>query len=207
VVDTIPLTIPAQGPEPVIVPTIPVVLIVALGTEPNSIFLSSIAKVDVLIVVVVPLTVKLPVTTKSLLIVEVPVDAPIDNTVAAPAKFTVVAVVLSKAKDVLEVVNDVVITGLILKTNTPVPVSSVIVVAKLALDGVAKNVATPVANPEIPVLIGVVTVILAEPSNDVPLIVTAVANLVVVDELPAKVVAVTVPVKVGDARGALIVSK
>ena len=37
------------------------------------------------------------------------------------------------------------------KTNSPVPVSFVTAVARLALFGVAKNVATPVPNPVIPV--------------------------------------------------------
>lgn len=41
--------------------------------------------------------------------------------------------------------------GVLAKTAEPVPVSSVRVAAKLALEGVAKNVATPVPSPEIPV--------------------------------------------------------
>lgn len=41
-------------------------------------------------------------------------------------------------------------TGLLLKTTFPEPVSSVTANAKLALDGVAKNVATLAANPLIP---------------------------------------------------------
>ena len=46
-------------------------------------------------------------------------------------------------------------TGDVLNTTVPVPVSSVISAAKLALVGVLpKNVATPVPNPEIPVLTG-----------------------------------------------------
>jgi hypothetical protein len=45
-------------------------------------------------------------------------------------------------------------TGLVANTKEPEPVSSVIADAKFALDGVAKNVATPVPNPEIPVLTG-----------------------------------------------------
>jgi hypothetical protein len=36
-------------------------------------------------------------------------------------------------------------------TKEPEPVSSVTALAKLLLDGVAKNVATPVPNPDIPV--------------------------------------------------------
>ena len=41
--------------------------------------------------------------------------------------------------------------GLLAKTNAPVPVSSVTAEAKLAEDGVAKNVATPEPKPEMPV--------------------------------------------------------
>ena len=44
--------------------------------------------------------------------------------------------------------------GLVANTNDPEPVSSVTVDAKLALVGVAKNVATPVPKPDTPVLIG-----------------------------------------------------
>ena len=40
------------------------------------------------------------------------------------------------------------------RTTLPVPVSSVIAAAKLELDGVAKNVATPVPRPLIPVATG-----------------------------------------------------
>jgi hypothetical protein len=49
----------------------------------------------------------------ALLIVVVPVAAPILKVVAALAKFTVVAVVLIKSKDVDGVVNDVVTAGLV----------------------------------------------------------------------------------------------
>ena len=44
--------------------------------------------------------------------------------------------------------------GLVANTSDPVPVSSVTAASKLALDGVAKNVATPVPKPLTPVLIG-----------------------------------------------------
>ena len=44
--------------------------------------------------------------------------------------------------------------GLVAKTNKPEPVSSVTAAAKLAEEGVAKNVATPAPRPETPVLIG-----------------------------------------------------
>jgi len=44
--------------------------------------------------------------------------------------------------------------GLVANTNAPEPVSSVIAAAKLALEGVAKRVATPVPKPLTPVEIG-----------------------------------------------------
>src|SRR3989338_8275135 len=44
--------------------------------------------------------------------------------------------------------------GLVAKTTAPVPVSPVTAAARLAVDGVAKNVATPVPRPETPVLMG-----------------------------------------------------
>jgi hypothetical protein len=44
--------------------------------------------------------------------------------------------------------------GLVANTKEPVPVSSVTAEARLALEGVAKNVATPVPRPETPLEIG-----------------------------------------------------
>ena len=60
VVDDIPEITAAHGPVPVIDPTVPVVLTVALGTEPSSIFLSSTVRTVELTDVVLPLTVRLP---------------------------------------------------------------------------------------------------------------------------------------------------
>lgn len=57
--------------------------------------------------------------------VVVPVVAPMVRVVAAWAKLTVVAVVLTRAKVDEGVVNEVVIAGEVAKTMTPVPVSSV----------------------------------------------------------------------------------
>ena len=54
------MIVAVQGPVPVIDPIVPVVLTVALGTLPNSIFLSSIDSVLEFIVVDVPVIVKLP---------------------------------------------------------------------------------------------------------------------------------------------------
>ena len=54
---------------PVIVPIVPVVLTVALGTLPSSRFLSSTVTVLLLTVVVIPLTVKFPDTVRSTILV------------------------------------------------------------------------------------------------------------------------------------------
>jgi hypothetical protein len=82
------------------------------------------------------------------------VVAPIERVVAALAKFTVVAVVLIRSNEVLGVVKDVVIAGLVPNTNAPDPVSSVTAARRLAEDGVPRKVATPVPNPDTPVAIG-----------------------------------------------------
>lgn len=58
--------------------------------------------------------------------------------------------------------------GDVANTNAPVPVSSVTVAAKFALDGVAKNVAIPVANPLTPVLIGRPVAFVKTPLDGVP---------------------------------------
>ena len=65
-----------------------------------------------------------PVTLRVLLILVLPVAAPRLRVVAAPAKLTLVAVVLSKSKEVEGVVILVVMAGEMLKTATPDPVSS-----------------------------------------------------------------------------------
>ena len=72
----------------------------------------------------VPLAVRVPVAVKALLTVVVPVPAPIERVVAAPAKLTVVAVVLTSEKVVEPVVIEVVMSGEVPNTATPVPVSS-----------------------------------------------------------------------------------
>ncbi len=59
-------------------------------------------------------------------------------------------------------------TGDVLNTNNPVPVSSVTADIRLALDGVAKNVAIPVPNPETPVLIGRPVQLVNVPLTGVP---------------------------------------
>lgn len=58
--------------------------------------------------------------------------------------------------------------GLVLKTFNPVPVEVVRAAAKFALDGVARNVATPVAKPLTPVLIGRPVALVSVPLDGVP---------------------------------------
>ena len=58
--------------------------------------------------------------------------------------------------------------GLVANTNDPVPVSSVTAAARFALDGVAKNVATPVPKPLTPVLMGKPVVFVKTPLAGVP---------------------------------------
>jgi hypothetical protein len=58
--------------------------------------------------------------------------------------------------------------GEVANTKDPDPVSSVTALARLALDGVAKNVAIPVPKPETPVLIGNPVVFVKTPLKGVP---------------------------------------
>ena len=58
--------------------------------------------------------------------------------------------------------------GLVANTADPEPVSSVRVEARFALDGVARNVATPVPNPDTPVDIGKPVAFVRTPDAGVP---------------------------------------
>jgi hypothetical protein len=58
--------------------------------------------------------------------------------------------------------------GLVAKTREPVPVSSVIAAARLALDGVAKNVATFAPSPLTPVATGNPVQLVSVPDAGVP---------------------------------------
>ena len=86
--------------------------------------------------------------------------------------------------------------GELANTNAPVPVSSVTALAKFALDGVPKNVATPVPNEVIPVpplatgsavpdkvIANVPLLVIGEPATDKN-VGTVAATLVTVPELP-----------------------
>ena len=58
--------------------------------------------------------------------------------------------------------------GLVANTAAPVPVSSVNAAARLALEGVARNVATPVPNPLMPVATGNPVALVSVPDAGVP---------------------------------------
>ena len=78
--------------------------------------------------------------------------------------------------------------GLVANTNDPVPVSSVTAAARFALDGVAKNVATPVPKPETPVLMGKPVVFVKTPLAGVPR--AGAVNVGLVNVTPVNVVTV-----------------
>ena len=63
----------------------------------------------------------------------------------------------------------VVSTGDVAKQSSPVPVSSVTAVIKLADEGVARNVATPAANPDTPDEIGRPVQLVSTPADGVPM--------------------------------------
>ena len=100
----------------------------------------------------------------------VPVAAPIDNVVAAFAKLTVVAVVLIRSNELLPVVKDVVIAGLVPNTNAPEPVSSEIIPANSLELVAAKTFNLSVVTTKV-LLLGIVVLLmlvaLATPSTGV----------------------------------------
>ena len=97
----------------------------------------------------VPPTVSLLVTLK-LVSVDVPADNVEEKVPAAPLKLPVKLNEVPFAAPMFGVVK----VGDVPNTNNPVPVSSVIAFNKFALVGVAKKLATPLANPLTPVAIG-----------------------------------------------------
>jgi hypothetical protein len=129
--------------------------------------------------------------------VSVPVAAPILTAVAAPKALIVVAVVFSNANVVDGVVTLVVKSGDVPNTSEPLPVSSETAVIRLAEVGVAKNVATPVPSPLIPVLTGKPVTLDITPDIGVP---NAGATKVLLDNVsvPAKVA--KVPLTNGKVR-------
>jgi len=91
----------------------------------------------------------------------------------------------------------VVSVGDVANTSKPVPVSLVTAVIKLALDGVARNVATPAASPLIPEDTGSPVQLVRVPDAGVP-IAGATNVLLLRDSVPARVA--TVPSKSGTVR-------
>lgn len=85
--------------------------------------------------------------------------------------------------------------GLLAKTLAPVPVLSVSKAARLADDGVAKNVAAPVANPETPVEIGSPVQLVNVPDAGVPSAGVTRVGLVAKTSAPEPVSSVTAEAK------------
>ena len=88
--------------------------------------------------------------------------------------------------------------GEVANTKDPEPVSSVTAVARLALDGVAKNVPTPVPNPDTPVDTGKPVQFVNTPLEGVPR--AGVVNVGEVRVNPATVVVVVPNVRAVDPR-------
>jgi len=83
--------------------------------------------------------------------------------------------------------------GLVANTKAPVPVSSVTAEARFALEGVAKNVATPVPKPETPVEIGRPVTFVIVPEEGVPSAPPSTTGDPAVPTLTASAVATPVP--------------
>lgn len=102
--------------------------------------------------------------------------------------------------------------GDVANTIAPVPVSSVTAARALALDGVARNVATPVPRPETPVLIGNPVQFVSVPLEGVPSAgVTSVGELLNTTVEPDPVVvaaeiAVPLPARTGELTDVVSVS-
>ena len=79
--------------------------------------------------------------------------------------------------------------GLVANTNEPLPVSSVIAAAKLAEEGVAKRVATPVPNPLMPVETGSPVALVSVTEEGVPNTGVTSVGLVDITTLPVPVMA------------------
>jgi hypothetical protein len=88
-----------------------------------------------------------------------------------------------------------VIVGAVANTRDPVPVSSVTAVLKLALEGVARNVATPVARPDTPVEIGSPVAFVRVPEVGVPRAGATRVGLVANTKAPVPVSSVTAEIR------------
>src|SRR5882724_4522710 len=96
----------------------------------------------------------------------IPPDVPLARPVPPPATGKPVALVRTRAEGVPSA--GVTSVGLVPKTSAPEPVSSVTAEARFAELGVARNVATPVPNPETPVEIGKPVAFVSVPDVGVP---------------------------------------
>ena len=85
--------------------------------------------------------------------------------------------------------------GEVANTAEPVPVSSVKAESKFALDGVARKVATPVPNPETPVLIGKPVAFVKVPEDGVPNAGVTNVGLVAKTKAPVPVSSVTAEIR------------
>jgi hypothetical protein len=88
--------------------------------------------------------------------------------------------------------------GDVAKTKEPVPVSSVTAEIRFALDGVARNVATPVPRPERPVLIGKPVALVKVPLEGVPRAGVTKVGLLANTKAPDPVSSVTADAKFAD---------
>ena len=115
--------------------------------------------------------------------------------VAALAQITPVnlPVPVPVPKDTVDAAFSDEIVGELPNTSAPLPVSSVIALARFALDGVAKNVATPVPSPETPVEIGKPVALVSVPPDGVPNAPPLTTNAPALPTLTARAVATPVP--------------
>jgi hypothetical protein len=88
--------------------------------------------------------------------------------------------------------------GLVANTAAPVPVSSVKAAARLALEGVARKVATPVPKPLMPVATGKPVAFVSVPEVGVPKIGVTKVGLVAKTNAPVPVSSVTVAAKLAE---------
>jgi hypothetical protein len=95
---------------------------------------------------------------------------PLTNTIGVVGAMVVALAIVGAAAEVARTPDTmgVVRVGVVAKTAAPVPVSSVSAVRRLADDGVVKNVAMSVANPDTPEAIGRPVQFVSVPDAGVP---------------------------------------
>lgn len=129
--------------------------------------------------------------------VRLPTATAFVNVTVAPENVGVPARVPdSVAPAIVGVVNE----GDVPKTRDPEPVSSVTAAARLALEGVPRNVATPVPNPDTPVEMGSPVQLVRVPEAGVPSAGVTSVGLVARTTLPVPVLAVHCGAEPDDVR-------